>query len=154
MGIYGNECNVLFKVRRVIQISTFGKSLLKSSSVDKLGQEMQHQLRNFADSEQRQWDFSHLFPRTISKALRAVAHFCKGVMKNLSQNHNTLSCFASLSCWPRFFWTQQESTGPAFGNTQGLVHWGHLFAPGLGSWSPEWQQSPLKLGERPRWPLS
>lgn len=49
------EINVLLKVRQVIQISMFGKSLLESSSVDeKLCQETQHQLRNFAEPEQRQ----------------------------------------------------------------------------------------------------
>lgn len=54
-----NEYDVLLKVRQVIQISVLGKSLLRSSSVEeKLGQETQHQLRNFAESEQRQRDVS------------------------------------------------------------------------------------------------
>lgn len=60
-------------------MSMFDKSLLKSSSADEnLGQEIKQKLSSFAESEQRQWEVSHLFPSTISKALRAVAHFLQG----------------------------------------------------------------------------
>lgn len=63
-------------------MSMFDKSVLKSSSADEnLGQEIKRKLKSFAESEQRQWDVSHLFPSIIPKALRAVARFCNGAMK-------------------------------------------------------------------------